>query len=59
MIFSSQIDVLGKDYIDFLQKEGLLQELMAFLYKDTESSTGKRGATSKQVVPVTWLEAKL
>ena len=51
---------MGKNYIDYLQKEELLGELMAFLYKDVESTgSRKKGAVNKQVVPVTWLEAKL
>jgi hypothetical protein len=51
---------MGKVFVEFLQKEELLGELMACLYKDVESTgSGKRGAINKQVVPVTWLEAKL
>ena len=50
---------MGKTYIDFLQKEDLLSDLMAFLYKDITSNDNKDRDVNKQVVPVKWLEAKL
>jgi hypothetical protein len=59
MTISSQIEVMGKAYIDFLQKEELLGDLVAFLYKDVASTADRAGPISKQVVPVKWLEAKL
>lgn len=59
MTISSQIEILGKTYIDFLTKEELLGDMMAFLYKDITEAGTSAGAVSKQVVPVKWLEAKL
>lgn len=59
MTISSQIEILGKTYIDFLTKEELLGDMMAFLYRDIADAGTSAAAVSKQVVPVKWLEAKL
>ena len=55
----SQIEVMGQAFIDFLQKESVLDDLMAYLYQDIQSISSKPRGTSNQVVPVKWLEAKL
>jgi len=36
-VFCNQIDVMGKQYIQFLQKENHLVPLMGYLYKDVEN----------------------
>lgn len=56
---SSQIEVMGQTFIDFLHKETLLEDLMAYLYQDIKSIDTKPRAAGSQVVPVKWLEAKL
>ena len=55
----SQVEVMGQAFIDFLQKEGVLEDLMAYLYQDIKSISSKPRGASNQVVPVKWLEAKL
>ena len=50
---------MGQAFIDFLFKENLLEDLMAYLYQDIKSISSKPRAASNHVVPVKWLEAKL
>lgn len=50
---------MGKQYVQFLQKENHLPPLMGYLYKDVES-LGKGGSSDKsEVVPLKWLECKI
>jgi hypothetical protein len=50
---------MGKQYIQFLQKENHLAPLMGYLYKDVEN-LGKDGSSDKsEVIPLKWLECKI
>lgn len=55
---SHQIEELGEEYIQFLYKENVFNELIPYLFMDIES-TGKSSGQKNQVLPIKWLEAKI
>jgi len=50
---------MGKSYIQFLQKEGHLVELMGYLYKDVEGLGKNSSGADSEVIPLKWLECKI
>lgn len=55
---SHQIEELGEEYIQFLHKENVFNDLIPYLFMDIES-TGKSSGQKNQVLPIKWLEAKI
>jgi len=58
-VLSNQIEQLGKEYIDLLRKEGILSDLITYLYQDIENVGSSQASQKNQVLPLKWLEAKI
>lgn len=57
-ILTHQIDEMGKDYISFLEKEGVYEELVTYLFTEADDKKAAAGKDN-QVMPIKWLEAKI